>query len=149
MLSGRLRAAFFNRTGRFVAAISLEEKFCPFAAAQAAHRISIPSQSFLPPVSNTDGKVYRLRIHSLDLESLILEFEILNLQFRFEALHPLGQHHCQFVDFQCRFSKRFCQSTIGNRKSAMLKLYAASGAGNRYAESASCHESPSRECRRY
>src|SRR5207247_11197971 len=30
MLSGRLRAAFFNRTGRFVAAISLEEKFCTF-----------------------------------------------------------------------------------------------------------------------
>src|SRR5262249_3682391 len=61
MLSGRLRAALFNRTRRFVAAISLEEKFCTFAATQAAHRISIPSQSFLPPVSNTDGKVYRPR----------------------------------------------------------------------------------------
>src|SRR5262249_44398589 len=44
MLSGRLSAALFNRTGRFVTAISLEEKFCAFAAAQAAHRISIPSQ---------------------------------------------------------------------------------------------------------
>src|SRR5262249_18699830 len=41
MLSGRLRAALFNRTRRFVAAISLEEKFCTFAATQAAHRISI------------------------------------------------------------------------------------------------------------
>src|SRR5204863_3896198 len=50
MLSGRLCAALFNRTGRLVTAISLEEKFCAFAAAQTAHRISIPSQSFLPPV---------------------------------------------------------------------------------------------------
>src|SRR5205823_3238052 len=72
MLSGRLRAAFFNRTGRFVAAISLEEKFCAFAAAQAAHRISIPSQSFLPPVSNTDGKVYRPRIHVTRIPALLI-----------------------------------------------------------------------------
>ena len=50
MLSGRLSAALFNRTGRFVATVSLEEKFCTFAAAQTAHRVSIPSQSFLPPV---------------------------------------------------------------------------------------------------
>src|SRR6267378_7898730 len=45
MLSGWLSATLFNRTGRFVTAISLEEEFCTFAAAQAAHRISIPSQS--------------------------------------------------------------------------------------------------------
>jgi len=50
MLSGRLSAALFNRTGRFVATVALEEKFCTFAATQTAHRISIPSQSFLPPV---------------------------------------------------------------------------------------------------
>jgi hypothetical protein len=50
VLSGRLSAALFNRTGRFVAPVSLEEKFCAFAAAQTAHRSSIPSQLFLPPV---------------------------------------------------------------------------------------------------
>src|ERR1043166_2848565 len=62
MLSRRLGPAFLDRTRRLVTAISLEEKFCTFAAAQAAHRISIPSQSFLPPVSITDGKVYRPRL---------------------------------------------------------------------------------------
>src|SRR5437762_4584978 len=117
MLSGRLRAAFFNRTGRFVAAISLEEKFCAFAAAQAAHRISIPSQSFLPPVSNTDGKVYRLRIRSLNLESLILEFEILNLQFPIRSpssFRSTSLPICRFpnADFQNAFANR--QSQIGN-----------------------------------
>ena len=50
VLSRRLSAALLNRTGRFVATVSLEEKFCTFAAAQTAHRVSIPSQSFLPPV---------------------------------------------------------------------------------------------------
>jgi hypothetical protein len=50
VLSRRLCAALFNRTRWFVATVALEEKFCAFAAAQAAHRISIPSQSFLPPV---------------------------------------------------------------------------------------------------
>src|SRR5260370_33059498 len=50
MLSGRLSSALLNRTGRIVAPVSLEQKFCSFAAAQTAHRISIPSQSFLPPV---------------------------------------------------------------------------------------------------
>src|SRR5260370_24745530 len=50
MLSGRLRATLFTRTRGFVATCTLEEKFCSFAAAQPAHRIPIPSQSFLPPV---------------------------------------------------------------------------------------------------
>src|SRR5215471_12833092 len=50
MLSRRLCTALFDGTRRLVTAISLEKKFCTFAAAQAAHRISIPSQSFLPPV---------------------------------------------------------------------------------------------------
>jgi hypothetical protein len=50
MLSRRLSTPLFDGTRRLVTAISLEEKFCTFAAAQAAHRISIPSQSFLPPV---------------------------------------------------------------------------------------------------
>jgi hypothetical protein len=50
MLSRRLGSALLDGTRRLVTAISLEEKFSTFAAAQAAHRISIPSQSFLPPV---------------------------------------------------------------------------------------------------
>src|SRR6185436_11464258 len=45
VLSGGLCAPLFNRTRGFVATVALEEKFCAFAAAHAAHRISIPSQS--------------------------------------------------------------------------------------------------------
>ena len=47
MLSGRLCPALFNRTRWLVASITLEKKLCTFAAAQTAHRISIPSQLFL------------------------------------------------------------------------------------------------------
>src|SRR5260370_4582518 len=50
VLSGRLRASFFNRAGGFITTVALKEKLCTFAAAQTAHRISIPSHSFLPPV---------------------------------------------------------------------------------------------------
>src|ERR1041384_8718219 len=95
MLSGRLRAAFLNRTGRFLAAISLEEKFCTFAAAQAAPRFSIPSQSFLPPVSNTDGKVYRPRSG------------ILNSQFPIRGPSSFRSTSLPFVDFHCLFQTAF------------------------------------------
>ncbi len=50
MLSGRLCTAFFNRTRRLVTPVTFKKKLCTFTAAQAAHRISIPSQLFLPPV---------------------------------------------------------------------------------------------------
>ena len=46
MLSRRLRAALLNWTGRLVTSITLQKKFCTFAATQTAHRISIPSQLF-------------------------------------------------------------------------------------------------------
>jgi hypothetical protein len=54
VLSGWLRAALFNRTRGLVASITLKKKLCTFAAAQTAHRISIPSQLFLPPVFKTE-----------------------------------------------------------------------------------------------
>src|ERR1041384_2735797 len=111
MLPGRLCAALLNRTRWLVTAISLEEKFCTFAAAQAAHRISIPSQSFLPPVSNTDGKVYRLRIYCLNLESLILEFEILNSQTRIRGPTSFRATLLPIVGFPLPISNRFCQPT--------------------------------------
>jgi hypothetical protein len=60
MLSGRLRAALLNWTRWFVAPIAFKKEFCTFAAAQTAHRISIPSQLFIAS-SLLDGKVYRLR----------------------------------------------------------------------------------------
>jgi hypothetical protein len=60
VLSWRLCTAFFNRTRRLKAPVTFKKKLCTFAAAQAAHRISIPSQLFSAS-SLCDGKVYRLR----------------------------------------------------------------------------------------
>jgi hypothetical protein len=75
VLSGRLCAAFFNRTRRLVTPVTFKEKLCAFAAAQTAHRISIPSQVVsASSLLLQDGKVYRPM-----------------------ALHPLG---CLIADFQ-------------------------------------------------
>src|SRR5207249_3966944 len=68
MLSGRLCTALFNRTRWLVASITLEKKFCTFAATQTAHRISIPSQLFMPPVCKTEkftGCAITLALHPL------------------------------------------------------------------------------------
>jgi hypothetical protein len=59
VLSRRLSSTLFNRAGRLVTAVALEEKFCTFTAAQTAHRISIPSQAFYASSLMLDGKVYR------------------------------------------------------------------------------------------
>jgi len=67
-LPGRLCTALFNRTRGLVASITLKKKLCTFAAAQAAHRISIPSQLFLPPVFKTEkftGCALALALHPL------------------------------------------------------------------------------------
>src|SRR5690606_6855923 len=48
VLSRRIGSAFFDRTRRLEAAIALKKKFCTFAAAKPAHRISISSHN-LPP----------------------------------------------------------------------------------------------------
>jgi hypothetical protein len=77
MLSGWLGSTLFNRTRRLVTPITFKKKLCTFTAAQAAHRISIPSQLFSAS-SLFDGKVYRLRLWNLTIESQILDlkFEI-------------------------------------------------------------------------
>jgi hypothetical protein len=69
VLSRWLCTALFNWTRRLVAAITLKKKLCTFAAAQTAHRISIPSQLFC---------LQSLRRKSLQAAPLAL------------ALHPLG-----------------------------------------------------------
>src|SRR5215212_1912537 len=45
VLSGRLRAALLNRARRLEAAVALQKQFRAFAAAQTAHRTTIPSHS--------------------------------------------------------------------------------------------------------
>src|ERR1051326_1117499 len=127
MLSGRLRAAFFNRTRRFVAAISLEEKFCTFAAAQAAHRISIPSQSFLPPVSKYRRK--SLQAANLLFESLILEFEILNLKFSTPIRSPSSFRSTSLPGWQCSSSAplRRPATVVRNRRRVANRRHANTG----------------------
>ena len=134
MLSGRLSAALFNRTGRFVTAISLEEEFCAFAAAQAAHRISIPSQSFLPPVLLTDGKVYRPHIH----------FEFPNSNFEINW-SPSSFRSIAFPIFDLRL-RQAANLKIAIQIQKSTKLGVAWAAGSRCAESVSYRESSSPGC---
>jgi hypothetical protein len=56
MLSGWLRSTLFNRTRRLVTPITFKKKLCTFTAAQAAHRISIPSQLFSASSLNSTEK---------------------------------------------------------------------------------------------
>ena len=46
VLSGRLRAALLNRARRLETAVALQKQFRTFAAAQTAHRTTIPSHFF-------------------------------------------------------------------------------------------------------
>jgi hypothetical protein len=55
VLSRRVRAPFFDRTGRFKTAIALQKKLSTFAAAQAAHRISISSHIIFAFSKNESG----------------------------------------------------------------------------------------------
>src|ERR1044072_8069210 len=50
VLPRRLRAALLNRARRLETAVALQKQLRAFAAAQTAHRTTIPSHSILPPV---------------------------------------------------------------------------------------------------
>jgi hypothetical protein len=76
-----LCTTLFNRTRRLVASVPFKKKFCSLAAAQTAHRISIPSQVFSAS-SLLDGKVYRLRFSAGPSSFGLIQFQILICQSR-------------------------------------------------------------------